>query len=233
MFQKIAETYNAWYSNNREKLVNDEFNPVDIQILQSPELDNLKSVNIISYLSESVNDSIDNFVNKYLGDIVSESFLIPRQSRHITILDIIPHNLEYSIEELENIAYKVSSKLETNKSIFDKDVEIILQGIFASPDGITLQGYVQNDNLTQIRNELRELLAEDLMEKSKYVTQTAHIALIKFTKKLDGKSLVTLVDKLRETPITRFIIDNYSLSISTRYDKHVTSKNQKIFDIIQ
>jgi hypothetical protein len=223
-YDNTKKTYDKWFLNNIEKLRDNKFSLIDKTKIDDFSLDMERGLNIISYLPEVINDKIDCFIESKLANFIDYSFILPREGRHITILDIIPHNASYSLDQLRQISNGLKVELETKRHIFDKNIRIILNGIFASPDGITVQGFVVNDQLSILRNNLRyELEATGyLLEKSKYINQTAHIAILKFTKSLDGKQLVEIVKQFREFDLGDFEIDNYCLNISSRFDKKET-----------
>jgi hypothetical protein len=168
-----------------------------------------------------VNDWIDSNFLCELDSIMGLNWVLPREDRHVTILDIIPHN-------------SMSKDLIVQQYItwFDQQVtgvapsllKIKIQGIFASPDGITLQGY-PSITLNDLRSNLRETLSSQSLvnfEANKYKIQTAHIALIKFTEALNGRELLKIVDTMRDTPSSEFKLNNVNLTISSRYDKSKT-----------
>lgn len=227
-------TYDTWYSNNRPKLIESQFNPIDITIVSNPESDNLRGLNIISYVPEFISSKAKKAIIPLL-DFSDPSclFIFPEENLHITILDLIPHNAGWEYKRLQEIAPKYAEVIDSVIQNFREPININIEGIFASPDGITLQG-IPSDSLGKLRELIREALVKaDLIniESTKYVIQTAHIALLKFLKPIDGQKLVEVVDRMREAPFGRFTLDKLVLNISGRYDKVKTVEVIEEFEV--
>jgi hypothetical protein len=150
----------------------------------------------------------------------------------VTILDIVPHTSQCNNTQLVDRSDLVAKIMTQHDYLFiNHPVTITVKGVFASPDGITLQGYVSDKNLNSLRNVLRDELskAELLMELDKYIVQSAHISLLKFVKPLNGRMLIEKINRLRKVDIGSFTIIDYCLNISARLDKDRTI--QKIWEI--
>jgi len=226
MDKELRKTYDTWYQNNRAPILNGQWKLVDKELLSKPESDNLRGLNLISYLPRHINKVIDEQLLPQLTPVISNGeFVIPPNGRHITILDILPHNSGLSTEEVSSQAKEYSDAITESLSGNVVVPLIKLCGIFASPDGITIQGYPANERLAQLRDQLRNAINETgliNLEHKKYKIQTAHVALVKFTDPLDGKKLLEVVDRLRDISLGDFEIGELVLNISPRYDKTET-----------
>ena len=220
---KLKNLYNSWHENNRSKIINGQWDLVNKRLLESPETDSLRGLNLITYLPDNINQIIDKKLLPKLNPLVSPSgWTVPPEGRHITILDMIPHNSGISTKDQRAHTEKYNKIIDSVYSSFEEEVRVELDGIFTSPDGITIQGFPVGDGLHKLREALRNSLkALGLinLEKKKYIIETAHVALIKFVKPLDGKQLLKTVDSLRNFPIGMFSINQAVLTISTRHDK--------------
>lgn len=211
--------YNKWYENNRPLIASGQWKLIDENILLNPLNDQLRGLNIIAFLPDNINQIIE---SKLVDKINKFGWIIPKEGRHITILDIIPHNSGILLGEqkVKEMDYQdVVAKTIYN---FRNKVEIELEGIFASPDGITIQGFPVGEGLFKLREELRKKLSAlglVNLEEKKYTIQTAHVALIKFTSLIDGVELLKVVDSLRDVKLGKFEISELILSFSCRYDK--------------
>lgn len=227
---ELWDTYNTWYANNRESIKRSEWNLVPSEILLNPEKDTQRGLNLISFLTPEANQALDHDVAKLLRGVVSNSgWFVPVEGRHITILDIIPHNAGKTNQELDKLA-KTYQQAVSEVVLDSPSIPIIFSGVFASPDGITVQGFPVGDNLRNLRSDLRKKLAEKSLlnfEEKKYLINTAHVALVKFTGDQDGHKLLSVIDNLRHTPPIHFQIQEAVLNISSRYDKTQTIKTVK------
>ena len=221
--QRVINLYDNWYRNNRENIINKNWNLIDESTLYNPEGDKLRGLNIIVYLPISLSEEIDKKILSRIPDkILSSGWIIPKEGRHFTLLDIIPHNSGWNID-------KIKSKSDEYIEVLDKEIkyhkEIIkvgFEGVFASTDGITIQGYPLNSGLHRLRDSLRKALSSNRLanlEKKKYEIETAHVALLKFTKVLNGKKLINIIDNLRRISLGNFEVKELVLNISPRYDK--------------
>ncbi len=233
----VMETYDAWYANNIPKIRNGEWNLVDQEILQNPENDRLRGLNIIAYVPEIINQAINSKIIASLGAVIGDvRWIIPEQGRHFTILDIIPHNSGISFKEQKEQLPNYLNVIKNAVDDFSGKVQITLEGVFASPDGVTIQGYPSNDGLHNLRQLLRNNLNSARLtnlEHKKYVIETAHVALVKFIQPADGEKLLATVDKLRHIDIGIFEVNEIVLNFSPRYDKHETIEVVERFAVKQ
>lgn len=220
--------YDKWHEDNRLAILNGQWNLIDEDILTNPGKDKFRGLNLISFLPASINDEIDNRLLPKIKQVVSQSgWFFPKEARHITVLDIIPHNSGLGMEEIRKLQDKYVNAIDQALSNWNLPVIVGLEGVFASPDGITIQGFPINEGLSRLRNALRQTLntVELLnLEHKKYLIETAHIGFVKFIQGIDGDKLITLVDNLRKVPLGTFQVDEIVLNISPRYDKTKTAE---------
>lgn len=221
--EQVLGVYDQWYAKNRPVIEKGEWRLVEKRILEHPGEDELRGLNLLCFLPPLVNERINGGLIPELADVVSSAgWFATDRARHITILDILPHNCGLGLEEIK--ARQGSYVMSIDKVIqnFSLPVAIELKGVFASPDGITVQGYPVGEGLSRLRKELREGLAETglvNLEQKKYVIETAHVALVKFINPLEGGRLLQVVDKLRRIPLGCFQVEEMVLNVSSRYDK--------------
>lgn len=106
--QQIRSTraiYDSWHEVNREAISNGNWKLVERSLLIDPHLDPLRGLNIISYLSDEVNELIDRRLIPRLSAIGdTATWTVPTAGRHITVLDIIPHNAGIEMAALGKVA---------------------------------------------------------------------------------------------------------------------------------
>lgn len=234
--KQVLEVYNTWYTNNRPKIEAGKWKLIDKEILINPQNDTLRGLNLIAYLPASINLKINKYLLPKLSSVISESgWTIPDKGRHITILDIIPHNSGLSIKKIKSLQKRYVEAINQSIKNFKTPVKVGLEGVFASTDGITIQGFPLDESLSELRNALRNILASEKLinlETKKYNIETAHVALIKFVQKLDDKKLLKVIDSLRDIPLGTFEIKEIVLNISSRYDKIKTIEVVDEFNIL-
>ena len=224
--EDLLNLYNGWYENNRQVIKEGKWNLVDRNILAHPEQDQLRGLNLITYLPDEVNRIIDAYLLPRLTGILGNAaWFVPPQGRHVTILDIIPHNSGVKASEIKRDLNGYDDSIKTLVGSFDQGIRVGLEGVFASPDGITIQGFPLDNGLANFRESLRNNLSSFglvNLEKTKYKIETAHVALAKFTDKMDGGRLLEVVDTLRDLELGEFTAKELVLNISSRYDKVTT-----------
>ena len=101
--QRVINLYDNWYRNNRENIINKNWNLIDESTLYNPEGDKLRGLNIIVYLPISLSEEIDKKILSRIPDkILSSGWIIPKEGRHFTLLDIIPHNSGWNIDKIKS-----------------------------------------------------------------------------------------------------------------------------------
>ncbi len=231
---KVREVYDSWYAGNRKRILNGEWNLIDRDFLLKPERDKLRGLNLISYVPADIRKRINSEILPKINQIIGDSgWMVPDEGRHFTILDIIPHNSGVSETKIKTEAEGFIQAIDSVVARFNKRPRVRFEGVFASPDGITLQGF-PDDAIGQLREVLRNELADrQLMnlESKKYFIETAHVALIKFIKPISGSALLQVVDGLREVNAGEFEVIEIVLNISPRYDKTKTIEIIKKFQL--
>jgi hypothetical protein len=226
MHKHVREIYDDWYQNNKQTILQGGYQPLPKELLENPHEDTQRGLNLIAHIPHEVNSALNNHLIPELLPLVGQSgWIMPNESRHLTVLDILPHDTDPAIlqEAAPNPSYR-----SVIREVLGKTTEPILvdfNGIFASPNGITVQGFPHGHGLENLRVRLREAINEAGListEANRYIRQTAHISLIKFTDKLEGPSLLETVDRLREIPLGTLKIQSLILNVSPRFDKSST-----------
>ncbi len=232
---ELWQVYNSWYEKNTPLLKIGDWRLTEKDILSSPEKDSLRGLNLIAFLDDDSNRRIDDLLTPLKESFEDSIWFLPGSGRHITVLDIIPHNSGKSIENIkkESQSY-VESISKTLKAGAPFDIKISFSGLFASPDGLTLQGFPANAELGRLRDLLRkEIQNRGLanLEEKKYILNTAHIAIAKFFAPLNGNKLISIVDNLRRTTEIPINVKKLVFNVSSRYDKIKTIEIIKTWEI--
>ncbi|SRR5258708_75053 len=214
---ELWQVYSSWYENNKVAIKAGNWKLVDL------DKDSERGLNLLTFLDQDVNSKINKLIMPRLSGIIGEGgWLIPDIGRHVTVLDIIPHNAGKSESEIKSESLKYANILDKVINSRKFDIKIVFSGVFASPDGITLQGFPVAEDLQVLRNQLRQEFSESgllNLEENKYIINTAHVALVKFVQPVDANKLFGLVDQMRKTSEILFTGRNLVLNISSRYDK--------------
>jgi hypothetical protein len=231
--EHVKQLYNEWHEKNRERIIDGHLDLANKGQLMGNDHD--RGLNLISYIPTKINKIIDEKLLPKLETHINKSgWIVPPEGRHITILDVIPHNSKVGISTIHSLTDSYSAAIERYILRFPFPVEIRLQGVFASPNGITIQGFPIENSLAKLRDAIRQTLLKQRLpnkETAKYILETAHVSIIKFVEPLDGKKILGVVDQLRDFPIGTFLVREIVLNISGRYDKSRSIEVVKKFKI--
>lgn len=230
--EHLKRLYDDWHEKNRGKIIGGHLDLVDQGLLIGNDPD--KGLNIVSYIPPEINKIINEKLLTKMDIHNRSGWIVPPEGRHITILDVIPHNSKTRISTIHSLTDSYSAAIKRCILRFHYPVEIRLQGVFASPNGITIQGFPVGSGLSKLRAIIRQTLLKQRLpnkEKTKYYLETAHMSIIKFVTPFNGKHMLRLVDRIRDFPIGTFLVKEIVLNISGRYDKFKSIEIIKKFKI--
>ena len=119
--------------------------------------------------------------------IEPNQYYYPNTDIHITVMSIISCFDGFDIEKIDLPKYiKLIEKCLLEK----KEINIVFKGITASPSGIMIQGFMDNNGLNNIRDKLRKEFKNSDLEQSldkRYSIQTAHATIIRFKTEIKQK----------------------------------------------
>lgn len=174
------------------------------------------------------NRQVKNRIQKFLSDlkaIESNQYYYPNSDIHVTVMSIISCYNGFDLAQISLIDYVEIIK----KSIAtDKSVEIEFKGITASFSCIMIQGFLSNDTLNMIRDNLRINFRNSNLEQTidkRYSIQTAHSTVVRFSKELTLKNeYIKVLDDYRDFHFGTFAVDSLELVYNDWYHR---AKNEK------
>lgn len=188
----VAQRYDALFEDACEKIKSDQYQ-LD-SLINSPS-DQRKGITLIARPSKTVLDHIQDFLNS-LQALEPAQYYYPTSDIHITVLSLISCYEGFKLSDIQPKEYsKVIKEVLNDQTAFHLD----FRGITASPAGIMIQGFWQEDCLSRIRNGLREAFTNTALQQSldkRYVLQTAHATVVRFQSPLQRKE--KLLDYLFE-----------------------------------
>ncbi|TGV03258.1 mutarotase [Flavivirga rizhaonensis] len=221
----LKDHYNALYTESIQKISNDDYQ-ID-HLIDSP-LDKRFGITLIIRPSIEVKNKIQEFLNK-IKVIEPNQYYYKNSDIHITVMSIISC---YDGFQLKDINLSEYIKLINQSLNCNIDLEISFKGITASPSCLMVQGFMNNNSLNIIRNNLRENFKNTTLEQSidkRYSIQTAHSTVCRFSKKLNQKSeFLKSIEHFRNYDFGSFKVKNLELVYNDWYqkEKHV----KRLFD---
>jgi 2'-5' RNA ligase len=122
------------------------------------------------------------------------------------------------------------------KSIADeKKIQIEFKGVTASPSCILIQGFLKDDTLTNIRNNLRANFRKSNLEQTldkRYSIQTAHATVVRFrTSLIQKEKFINVLDSYRDFDFGTFEAESLELVHNDWYHSAKHEKGLYRFEI--
>ena len=179
----LENHYKKLYEESVDKIATDHY---EIDNLIESDKDNRFGITLLVRPPIEVKDRIQEFLEIF-KKIEPNQYYYPNTDIHITVMSIISCYEGFDIEKIDLPKYiKLIEKCTFEK----KEINIAFRGITASPSGIMIQGFMDNNGLNNIRDKLRKEFKNSDLEQSldkRYSIQTAHATIIRFKAEIKQK----------------------------------------------
>lgn len=180
----VAEYYNSLYRDSIQRIISDEYSTD--KFIDSP-CDRRRGVTLLIRPSQEIKENAEKFLTE-LKQIEPKQYYQPVTDLHVTVLSIITC---FEGFELDNICIQdyVDILQESLKSA--SSIEISFRGVTASPSAIMIQGFLGDNTLNVIRDNLRVNFKKSRLQQSidaRYSIQTAHMTVVRFCNPLLRKT---------------------------------------------
>ena len=208
--------YSNLYEESIEKILCDTYH-IDDQIDSS--LDNRFGITLLIRPTIQIKNNIQYFLDE-LRAIDSEQYYYPNSDIHITVMSIISC---YSGFDLATVSVPDYVEIVEKSLVEINNIEINFKGITVSPSAIMIQGFVSNNFLDDLRNNLRKNFKNSGLEESidkRYSISTAHSTVVRFRKKIKNKEkLMEILEKYRDFNFGKFTVEKYDLVFNDWYQR--------------
>ncbi|MCR8668438.1 mutarotase [Aestuariibaculum sp. M13] len=212
----LKEHYSNLYDASIEKIKN---NTYEIDDLIESKNDNRFGITLLLRPSEAVKANIQTFLSE-LKAIEPNQYYYESSDIHITVMSIISC---YNGFQLENINIQDYIKIIQESLIDSPNIEIQFKGLTASPSCIMLQGFMNNEALNSIRDDLRQNFQNSTLEQSidqRYAIQTAHSTVVRFKNKLEHKdAFLKTIETFKDKNFGTFKVHELDLVYNDWYQK--------------
>lgn len=224
----LNEHYQTLYNNSIEKIKNDDY-AID-ELIHSPN-DKRFGITLLIRPPQEVKNEIQKFLNE-LRAVEPNQYYYPNPDIHITIMSIISCYNGFDLNGIDISKYVDIIK----KSIVETpEIEIQFKGLTASPSCIVVQGFMANDALNDIRDNLRFHFKNSDLEQSldkRYAIQTAHATVVRFSNKLVNKTpFLNTVEAFKNCNFGTFKVDQLELVFNDWYQKEQHVKTLYRFNL--
>ncbi|MEH0153345.1 2'-5' RNA ligase family protein [Limibacter armeniacum] len=213
---KLKEHYNKLYEESIQKIKNDQYQIDDL--IDSNE-DNRYGVTLLIRPDKNAQNKIQQFLDE-LRVVEPKQYFYPNTDIHVTVMSIISCYEGFDLSQIVIDDYiKVISKSIENCSPFD----ITFKGLTASPSCIMLQGFLEDEMLNNIRENLRKQFQNADLEQSidkRYAIQTAHSTIFRLRDQLANKEeLLSIIEKYRDFDFGTFTVDKLEFVYNDWYQR--------------
>lgn len=180
---------------------------------------------------QNIKRQIQAFLDK-LKQVDPSQYYYPNLDIHITVMSIISCYEGFQLDQISIPNYV--DLIKESLSGIDR-FEIKYKGITASNSGIMIQGFPENDNLNNLRNNLRKKFKNSDLEQSidkRYSIQTAHSTAVRFRKKLQNKNeFLKILERYKNADFGSFEVKELELVFNDWYQRERNSKLLEKFRI--
>ena len=218
--------YDNLYADFREKIQLVNFN---IDEFIDSNSDDRYGVTLLFRPPIEVKQKIQSFLNE-LNVVDPYQYYYRSSDIHITVLSIISC---YSGFKLDQINISDYSRIINGSIKIIKSFDINFKGITATLNGVMIQGFMRNNNLNDIRDNLRKNFRNSGLEESidkRYALQTAHSTVVRFRKEVENKlEFVKVLEKYRDFHFGSFKVDKLEFVSNDWYQKIEKVKTLETF----
>ncbi|MDP4186019.1 MAG: mutarotase [Bacteroidota bacterium] len=224
----LVEHYNNLYTESILKIKSDNCQTDDLIDSSS---DNRLGLTLLIRPDEQVKNQIQKFLSE-LKAIEPTQYYYPNSDIHITVLSIIScyNGFDIARISLEDYVKTIKKSLATRKSF-----EIEFKGITASPSCVMIQGFLNDDTLNKIRDDLRESFRNSKLEQTidkRYSIQTAHSTVVRFRNELTRKDeYIQVLNDYRDYQFGTSVIDSLELVYNDWYQRREQVKELYRFEL--
>ncbi|MDO5970227.1 mutarotase [Flavivirga aquimarina] len=212
----LESHYKKLYNESISKISSENY---EIDNLIDSNKDNRLGITLLIRPPTEIKNRIQKFI-KDIKEIEPNQYFYPNSDIHITVMSIISCYEGFDISTIDLEKY-----IELTKKclIEKKDLNISFRGITASTSGIMIQGFMDNNELNEIRDRLRKEFKNSNLEQSldkRYSIQTAHSTIVRFRKELSQKrKLLEFLDENINYEFGTFKVNEFELVYNDWYQR--------------
>lgn len=212
----LKSHYKKLYSESISKIASNDY---EIDNLIDSNKDNRFGITLLIRPSIEIKERIQEFIQR-IKKIEPNQYYYPNSDIHITVMSIISCYEGFDIKMIDLGKYiELTEKCLLEK----KDINITFRGITASPSGIMVQGFMDNNALNNIRDRLRKEFKSSNLEQSldkRYSIQTAHSTIIRFRAELSQKrELIKVLNENINYHFGTFKVNKFELVYNDWYHR--------------
>ncbi len=172
----MQEIYDQMWQNAVNKYQLNEF---EYDQYLNGKIDTRRGITLLARPTKETRHKIVQFLNEF-SDLEPDQYCHPESDLHITIMSIVACREQYELASVQQYREAVQRTLK-GVSPFT----VVFEGITASPNCVLIQGYTQDESLSNLREGIRQEFSNNQLEHSmdtRYTIKTAHSSVIRYRK---------------------------------------------------
>ncbi len=212
----LKKFYDKLYQASIQKIQSDSYQ-VD-KLIDSPN-DKRFGITLLLRPDNSAKINIQKFLSE-IRVIEPNQYFYRDSDLHVTVMSLISCYDGFNLNQI-----RIEDYIETiKKSIMGIGCfNIEFRGLTASPSCLTIQGFLENNTLNQIRDNLRVDFKDTGLEQSmdkRYAIQAAHSTIFRLKEKIENKeSFLNIIEKYRDYYFGTFTVDSLVLVFNDWYQR--------------
>lgn len=225
--EELELHYNNLYESSVARIKNGDYETDEM--LQHPEEDKRLGITLIARIKNAPKEAIESFLLK-AQQIEPNQYYYVNNDLHITIMPLITSHNDFNIQDvrLEDYVQLIQESISNMPSF-----KIVFKGVTASPSCVMIKGFLGDDTLDRIRNNLRQTFRNSKMKNTlddRYSLTTAHSTAIRFKDQLrDTDTLLDLLESSKDTFFGTLEVESLELTCNNWY--HSISNTLHKFDL--
>jgi len=212
----LKEHYTKLYQDSIQKIQSDSY---QVDKLIDSNNDKRYGITLLLRPDSSVKTNIQKFLSE-IRSIEPNQYYYCDSDLHVTVMSIISCYDGFNLSQI-----KIDNYVDTIKKSISglSRFNIEFRGLTASPSCLMVQGFLENDTLNQIRDNLRVDFKNTGLEQSmdkRYSIQTAHSTIFRLKEKFDNKEkFLDILEKYRDYYFGTFKVDSLELVFNDWYQR--------------
>ena len=216
IIMNLQQHYNQLYKHSMAEIASDNY---EIDAFLNTDHDDRFGLSLIIRPSLEIKHEIQRFLRE-LQSVEPHQYYYPNSDIHITVISVISCYSGLKLSQIKAPEYIKHIKKCLNPQ---QPLTLSFKGVTASPSCIMIQGFMNDNSLNQMRDELRKGFKTSDLDQSmdeRYLIQTAHATVFRFKEQLEHKkAFLEVVEKYRDYEFGTFEVDNIELVYNDWYHR--------------
>jgi len=228
--QQLEQHYQALWQQSLLKFEQQQFETDSSLTVKD---DSRYGVTLLARPSVQVKQHIQHSLSE-LMQLEPEQYYYPAPDLHLTVLSLISCYAGFALSQIDTAAYvELMQQILKNTRPF----RLHFRGITASPSCVLVQGFFDDQQLNQLREQLRSAFQLSTLQHSidqRYAIQTAHMTMLRFSRQPANPELfLQKIKALTSVDFGSCVIDELELVGNDWYQRQQNTVLLKRFHLSQ